>query len=154
MKQESGRSMIEMLGVLAIMGVLTAGAVGLISRTMNLQKHNTVSDDVIQIVTNVRQLLGEYDDFSDIDNSKIFGAINVSSHNPYGGNYSLAVDSSNTRQFIVTVDGLTRSDCEYFLTKAWRDSVGYKTSDGKKGGATGNCSVDGNKNFIRITYGE
>ena len=30
MKQESGRSMIEMLGVLAIMGVITVGAIGMI----------------------------------------------------------------------------------------------------------------------------
>ena len=30
MNQESGRSMIEMLGVLAIMGVITVGAIGMI----------------------------------------------------------------------------------------------------------------------------
>jgi len=154
MKQESGRSMIEMLGVLAIMGIITAGAALLISRTMNIQKHNTVGEEVIQIVTNVRQLLGEYDDFSDIDNSRIFGAINVSSRNPYGGAYELAVDPSNPRQFIVSVTGLAKNDCEYFLTKAWVDSVGYKTSDGKKSGATGNCKLEGDKNFVKITYGE
>ena len=85
MKMESGRSMIEMLGVLAIMGVLTVGAIGLISTAMRTQKRNTVNEEVLQMVTGVRQLLGEYDDFSHIDNTTIFGAIGMSSKNPYGG---------------------------------------------------------------------
>ena len=38
MRQESGRSMIEMVGVLAIMGMLTAGAFVLISLGINRQK--------------------------------------------------------------------------------------------------------------------
>ena len=45
MKMESGRSMIEMLGVLAIMGVLTVGAIGLISTAMRTQKRNTVNEE-------------------------------------------------------------------------------------------------------------
>ena len=40
MRQESGRSMIEMLGVLTIMGVLTVGAIGMISTAMRTQKRN------------------------------------------------------------------------------------------------------------------
>jgi len=154
MKYESGRSMIEMLGVLAIMGVITVGAIGMISTAMRTQKRNTVNEEVLQIVTGVRQLLGEYDDFSNINNATIFGAIGMSSKNTYGGTYELAVDPSNTRQFIVTINGLSKSDCEYFLTKAWSDSVGYLTSDGKLGGATGNCQSETGRNSIKIVYGE
>ena len=154
MKQESGRSMIEMLGVLAIMGVITVGATALISSAMRTQKRNTVNEEVIQIVTGVRQLLGEYDDFSGIDNSKIFGAIGMSNKNTYGGTYELAVDASNPRQFIVTINGLSKSDCEYFATKAWADSVGYQNSDGKQGGANGSCDGENGRNTVRITYGE
>jgi len=154
MKTEYGRSMIEMLGVLAIMGVLTVGAIGLISTAMRTQKRNTVNEEVLQMVTGVRQLLGEYDDFSHIDNSTIFGAIGMSAKNPYGGTYELAVDPANSRQFIVSIKGLARSDCEYFITKAWSDSVGYLSSDGKQGGASGNCRLEDGKNIIKITYGE
>ena len=71
MRQESGRSMIEMLGVLTIMGVLTVGAIGMISTAMRTQKRNAVNDEVIQMTTQVRTLLGEYDDFSHINNSLI-----------------------------------------------------------------------------------
>ena len=154
MKMESGRSMIEMLGVLANMGVLTVGAIGLISTAMRTQKRNTVNEEVLQMVTGVRQLLGEYDDFSHIDNTTIFGAIGMSPKNPYGGTYELAVDPANYRQFVVTINGLSRNDCEYFITKAWSDSVGYLATDGKQSGASGNCRMEDGKNVVKITYGE
>ena len=154
MKQEYGRSMIEMLGVLAIMGVITVGAIGLISTAMRTQKRSAVNDEVIAIVTGVRQLLGEYDVFSNIDNSTIFGAIGISNKNPYGGTYTLSVDPSNSRQFIVGITGLSKSDCEYLITKAWSDSVGYQMSDGKSSGATGDCGNTNGNNSVQITFGD
>jgi type II secretory pathway pseudopilin PulG len=154
MKQESGRSMIEMLGVLAIMGIITVGAITMISAAMKSQKRTTVNDEVVQIVTNVRQLLGEYDDFSNINNATIFGAIGITSKNPYGGNYELAVNQSNARQFVLSISGLSKSDCEYFVTKAWSDSVDYQMSDGKRGGAFGTCADENGGNVVRIIYGE
>ncbi|MDR2268692.1 MAG: hypothetical protein LBD94_00735 [Rickettsiales bacterium] len=154
---ESGRSMIEMLGVLLIMGVLTVAAVEMIGAAMRSQKRTNVQDEVAQITTGVRQLLGDYDDFSGIDNNTIFAAIGISNKNPYGGKYELATDQSNKRQFIVSIGGLNSGDCEYFLTKAWPDSAGYRTSNGKLGGASAspaNCGDASGKNIIRISYGE
>ena len=154
MKQEYGRSMIEMLGVLAIMGVITVGAISLISTAMRTQKRSAVNDEVVTIVTGVRQLLGEYDDFSNIDNSTIFGAIGVTNKNPYGGAYTLSVNPSNSRQFIVGITGLNKSDCEYLITKAWSDSVGYQISDGKSSGATGDCRNTNGNNSVQIIFGD
>lgn len=154
MRQESGRSMIEMLGVLAIMGVITVGAIGMISAAMRMQKRTAVNDEIIQIVSSVRQLLGEYDDYSNINGSTIFGAIGMSNKNPYGGTYELAVNPSNTQQFVVSITGLTQSDCEFFTTKAWEGSIGYTMSDGKIGGAVGDCSQQNGKNIVQITYGD
>ena len=153
MRQESGRSMIEMIGVLAIMAIITAGAFALISTAFHTQKRARVTDDVANIVTGVRSLLGEYDDFSNIDNSTIFGAIAVSNKNPYGGTYELAVDSSNARRFIVSINGLSKSDCESLKIKAWTDSIGYEESNHKESGAKATC-VDSNNNVVSITYGE
>ena len=154
MKQEYGRSMIEMLGVLAIMGVITVGAISLISTAMRTQKRSAVNDEVVTIVTGVRQLLGEYDDFSNIDNSTIFGAIGVTNKNPYGGAYTLSVNPSNSRQFIVGITGLNKSDCEYLITKAWSDSVGYQISDGKSSGSTGECHNTNGNNSVQIIFGD
>ncbi|MCL2338800.1 MAG: hypothetical protein FWC51_02490 [Proteobacteria bacterium] len=154
-RQQSGRSMIEMLGVLAIMGVITVGAVAMISAAMRSQKRTNVQDQVAQIVTGVRGLLGQYDDYTGIDNNTIFAAIGISSKNPYNGNYTLAVDSANPQQFVLTIDGLNQSECQYFKAKAWGDSVGFQTSDGKVGGAVANpadCGADSGKNVINITF--
>lgn len=145
MKQESGRSMVEMLGVLAIMGIITVGAISMISYAMRMQKQSTVNDDVYQLVLGVRQLLGEYDDYTRIDNSTIFTALAMSDKNPYGGSYKVAVNPSNTRQFIVTIDGLSDAECKALVTKGWTDSVG---------GATGNCVSMGRDNSVSIIYGE
>ena len=152
MREESGPSIIEMLGGLAIMGVITAGAIALISNAMRMQKRNTVNDEVMQIVTNVRQLLGEYDDFSTINNSTIFGAIGMSDKNPYGGNYILSVNPADYRQFVVSITGLTKSDCQALVTKAWPDSIGNQMNG--TSGATGNCVAPNGKNVVQIIYGE
>ena len=55
MNQESGRSMIEMLGVLAIMGVITVGAIGMISTAMRTQKLTAVNDEVVQMVKKLHE---------------------------------------------------------------------------------------------------
>ena len=47
---ESGRSMIEMLGVLAIIGVLSVGGIAGYSKAMNKFKTNKVSDNVSMLV--------------------------------------------------------------------------------------------------------
>ena len=145
--------MIEMVGVLAIMGMLTATAFALISLGINRQKQARVADDVVTIVSGVRSLLVDYDDFTNIDNSTIFAAMSVSDKNPYGGTYEVGVNPSNIRQFVVKINGLSKSDCEALVTKAWTDSVGYISSNHKEGGASGNC-VDGANNVVSIVYGE
>ncbi|MBR5575329.1 MAG: type II secretion system protein [Alphaproteobacteria bacterium] len=156
MKCESGRSMIEMLGVLAIMGVLTVGAIEMIQMAMNTQKRNTVNEEVLQIVTQVRNLHSEYDDFSNLNTATIFSAIGMSEKNPYGGNYEVAVDSANPRQFVVSITGLSKNECETFVTKGWQDSVGHRLSDGKSSGAMSpeNCSASNGRNSVQIIYGE
>ena len=154
MNQESGRSMIEMLGVLAIMGVITVGAIGMISTAMRTQKLTTVNDQVVQMVTMVRNLHAEYDDFSNMNGTTIFGAIAMSNQNPYGGTYELSVDQSNPRQFVVKINGLGQSECDALMAKAWTDSIGYQLSDGKQGGATGSCKGANGTNYVQIVYGE
>ena len=153
MRQESGRSMIEMIGVLAIMTLITIASIKFFPVLFGGQKRGQVVDEVTTIVNGVRSLLGEYDDFSNIDNSTIFGAIGMSNKNPYGGEYSLAVNPSNPRQFVVSISGLSKSECDALKTKAWTDSVGYIESGRKESGATGECT-ENKKNTVSIIYGE
>lgn len=55
---ETGRSMIEMLGVLAIIGVLSVGGIAGYSKAMMQYKINKTSDQVTQIIGNIRTLYG------------------------------------------------------------------------------------------------
>ena len=155
--QESGRSMVEMLGVLAIMGLIGGLAAIGVRNAFNSVKRNNVQDDVMNIVIKTREIHYDYDDFSGLDNTIIFVAMGMSDKNPYGGKYSLSVNPENIHQFILTIDGLNTSDCKFFKTKAWTDSVGYQLSGGKIGGAVAtpnDCGASAGQNYIQITYGE
>ena len=56
---QSGRSMIEMLGVLAIIGVLSVGGIAGYSKAMMKFKINKTIDQITQISQNVRMLYGK-----------------------------------------------------------------------------------------------
>ena len=53
---QSGRSMIEMLGVLAIIGVLSVGGIAGYSKAMTKYRINKTIDQITQISQNVRML--------------------------------------------------------------------------------------------------
>ena len=67
-KLESGRSMIEMLGVLAIIGVLSVGGIAGYSKAMNKFKTNKVADNVSMIVANVKTLYAQQKTYDGLDN--------------------------------------------------------------------------------------
>ncbi len=69
-----GRSMIEMLGVLAIIGVLSVGGIAGYSKAMMQFKINKTAEQISQIVTNLRTLYLQQKDFEGLDT---FGAISM-----------------------------------------------------------------------------
>ncbi|MCL2369337.1 MAG: hypothetical protein FWC83_01525 [Alphaproteobacteria bacterium] len=152
---ESGRSMIEMLGVLAIMGVITIAAIGMVAVAMRNANRNAAQDQATKIVQEVRSLLGGFDDYSGIDNTIIFAAIGIPARHSLGGTFSLAPNPSNLRQFVLTISGLNHSDCVFFSTRAWTDSVGFQMSDGRQSGAVASpsaCDAPGGRNSVNITF--
>ena len=128
-QQQSGRSMVEIVGVLAIMGLITVAAFVLIRNGMATQKRNAVIDDVSKIVTGVRSLYAEYDDLSGLDGDAVLAATAVGENGPYENSvYSVAKDSSDNSKFVVTVKNLPARDCTVLASRKWADSVG-KSSD-------------------------
>ncbi len=63
-KNEFGRSMIEMLGVLAIIGVLSVGGIAGYSKAMEQFKINKFIDQVSQIVVNTQTLYAQQKDYN------------------------------------------------------------------------------------------
>ena len=56
---QSGRSMVEMLGVLAIIGVLSIGGIASYSKAMTKFKISKSMDQVTTLVTNIRTTYGQ-----------------------------------------------------------------------------------------------
>lgn len=66
---EKGRSMIEMLGVLAIVGVLSVGGIAGYSKAMGKYKTNHLIEQLTMLITNIRNSFIGQHDFSDINNN-------------------------------------------------------------------------------------
>jgi len=141
-KQQSGRSMIEMVGVLAVMGLITAGAFVLISSASSSQKRNRATDDIMEIAAGVRSVYAEHDNFGTAIDSNILAAINKGTTGPYSGSaYSVAIGSVNT-QFVVTLTNVPAKDCNGLKIRGFKD-------------ATTTCSVAANSNSagtVTVTF--
>lgn len=65
---QSGRSMIEMLGVLAIIGVLSVGGIAGYSKAMSKYRINKTIDQVTMLVTNLRTLYAQQTNYKGLNN--------------------------------------------------------------------------------------
>ena len=156
-KNESGRSMIEMIGVLALMGLITAVAFTLIRSTLTSQKVSRTADDINTLAANVRAIFAGSSDFSKLpsrttnpsnDAKKIAGAIlnpNTTTNNataPIGGTYSVSKDS-DTSKFWVEISGMNFDDCHMMAARSYAESDLGEDNDGVI------CGNNGNKLSIR-----
>ncbi|MBR2136928.1 MAG: hypothetical protein IJ852_03070 [Alphaproteobacteria bacterium] len=66
---QNGRSMIEMLGVLAIIGVLSVGGIAGYSKAMQKYRVNKTADQVAQIINGVRTLYSGQKNYAGINNT-------------------------------------------------------------------------------------
>ncbi len=133
---ESGRSMVEMLGVLAIIGVLSVGGIAGYSKAMNKFKINKTTDQVSMLVANIRTLFsaqGDYDGLTNED-AKKFGIVpndmftsasNSTITNAFGGEVTIAAAALNTgtdnatRAFTIEYGGLSQEACVTIATGDW-----------------------------------
>jgi len=173
-KHESGRSMIEMVGVLAVMGLITAAAFVLITSAMSSQRISRIDDDVSSIVQGVRLLYNPSDNFAGLSDS---GALQVLGYkdakNPYGGDYQLeSLDTATTyntdgsyaagtlsgdARFAVKLTGLGENVCKTLVNRNWQaggTTTGWTTgSTGDVGYTANNCQA-GSSNTVTIVFGK
>ena len=143
--QESGRSMIEMLGVLAIIGVLSVGGIAGYSQAMNKFKVSKTTDQIQTLVTNIRTLTASQKNYALVGNATILqkmGALtdemcsdtactNSKLLNPYGGKIKLAAINTTTgtnKGFYISYQDLPASACVSLATQAWGDASSGLTS--------------------------
>lgn len=87
MKQESGRSMVEMLGVLAIIGVLSIGGIAGYTMAMNRYRANEIIDAASKVIVVAQTSDDKAADLEDIDiNGKVGGcAVRISAFSTNDG---------------------------------------------------------------------
>lgn len=132
---QRGRSMVEMLGVLAIIGVLSIGGIAGYSKAMMQYKINKTSDQIIQIVSGLRTLYSTQDEY-DINCPGSSCAILKKGHitpdemwegnnlvNPFGGAVSVQKSgkkvASDNKAFILSFSGLPKEACMALSTYDW-----------------------------------
>ena len=157
---EAGRSMIEMLGVLAIIGVLSVGGIAGYSQAMSKYKVSKTTDQVQTMVTNIRTLFAGQRTYAGLtaENAYTMGILTdetwdgASASNAYGGSILLNT-ANNDHYFVITYNGLSRDACTRISMSDWGDSssglvglnvTGAEQDDSKaKAGTTNFETADG-----------
>ena len=130
-KKQSGRSMIEMLGVLAIIGVLSVGGIAGYTKAMMKSKVNSTAETMLTIAANVRTLTlrtKNYDNLAKVAikmkaipdkalNGSTLGA------NAFGG--SVGLDGFYNKSFYVAMNGLPKEACVEIASKDFGSALVY-----------------------------
>ena len=143
---EFGRSMIEMLGVLAIVGILTVGGFGLITKASTNHKVNMVIDEISDLAYKVRVIARDYEATSTSEenintyvyNGKAYpDTLEYSAsgfEDEYDVTFNIYYQKVTGALFTISASGLSTEMCMEILGKNW-----------------GSVSTSG---FIGMTHGE
>ncbi len=140
----SGRSMIEMLGVLAIIGVLSVGGIAGYSKAMEKFKINKTIQQIAEIATNIRTLYAQQKDFEGLNtlnaismgvvpDDLVYSQVYIDDDN-YGSDRN-----SPSAYFTIKVVGLSPEVCIALATANW----GNISSSGVLGVMAGYLSSSG-----------
>lgn len=113
---ESGRSMIEMLGVLAIIGVLSVGGIAGYSKAMNKFKTNKVADNVSMLVANIKTLYAQQNTYAGLNNGTAvsMGVVPDELGTAYNGAKATLTNAFNGPVFIKQSDSTAANDGKAF----------------------------------------
>lgn len=134
---QNGRSMIEMLGVLAIIGVLTVGGILGYTKAMAKYRSNKVIDQITLFITNIRTMYAAQQTYINLSNSLAID-LNLTPdelvvrdangptgvlRNVFSGNVQVAASGINVDgdngAFVLTFYGLSRDACIAIATSDW-----------------------------------
>ncbi|MDO4162005.1 MAG: type 4 pilus major pilin [Pseudomonadota bacterium] len=128
----SGRSMIEMLGVLAIIGVLSVGGIAAFTQMMARQKISQTQTQINAIAAKISAIGSEASSYSGLNNKTAvkFGAIpgeavvdaaNGVLSNPFGGNITVSAtdEAGDVMSYTITYTNLTKDACIFLATMDW-----------------------------------
>ena len=129
--EQNGRSMVEMLGVLAIIGVLSVGGIAGYSKAMTKFKINKSMDQISMLVANIRTLFSGQRNYSGLSNQNAisFGIIPGEMDggggvitNAFAGNVTIGTAAQNGNAdaaFTIKYEGLGQEACVTMATSDW-----------------------------------
>ena len=139
MKHESGRSLIEVIGVMAIAGVMTVTAVKMYRVMRTNQKRTIANAELEQIAENTKLLLEMRDDYTGVSVDYLIkaGALQ-SARAPIGGEGWSVTASVDGTSFSINLVDLTAGECDYF-SNALPQWASAMIVNGFETGYTENC---------------
>ena len=176
--QESGRSMIEMLGVLAIIGVLSVGGISGYSKAMAKYKINQCLDQISNLIINIRSTFANQTDFTGATTANVIALgiatgdmLNAQGNalvNPFNGAINVQPTAAGATSFEISYAGLDTSACQNIALADWGSAASsglisikinnttYQWADGSLpitiNAVAAACNAVGNGNAITWTY--
>ena len=138
---QRGRSMVEMLGVLAIIGVLSVGGIAGYSKAMNKYKLNKFVDQMSNIISGIMASFGGMANIKDINNVNVkklglvpenmYEGNSTAPKNFWGGYINFAASSQSLGYTTIYYDGIfyvqtnkiPKDVCITLLTADWGSNL-------------------------------
>lgn len=158
--EQSGRSMVEMLGVLAIIGVLSVGGIAGYSKAMAKFKTSKALDQVSTTVANVRTLYSGQPNYSGLTTAIAIqmGAIGAemlsgqsptsasTAYNAFNGSVTISATTVSGRKnagFELVFSGLSKEACVQMASSDWGSGSGSGLVSVQAGAATAGTTAAG-----------
>lgn len=117
MREQSGRSLIEIIGVLAIGAIMISGTYAIYNSTNQKQKRLIASSALENIATKTKTLL-EYSGYQNVSVDFLIEAGAITNDKaPAGGKDWSITSSVDGTEFSINLTGLSFDECAYFTTK-------------------------------------
>ena len=131
MREQSGRSLVEIIGVLAIGAVMTVATYNIYTSISKRNKNMVASETLKDIATKTKTLL-EYSNYKPVSVDFLIEAgVLKNSKAPIGNSNWSVTPSYNYEEFSINLYGLKYEECSYFATKNfdWATKVSINGSE-------------------------
>ncbi len=133
LSDNTGRTVLEMMAVLAIMGILSVGGLLGYSKAMPRFKMSKLAEQISLMITNIRAAYSIKDNYEGLNTTAAIqiGAIPKeivkgsppNAYNPFGGQFFVTPAEDNKSVFI-TITGLPANACVYIGSADWGGQMG------------------------------
>ncbi len=132
MREQHGRSLIEIIGVIAIGALMTAGVIAAYNTIRHRTQMTVASGTLEEIAKNTKLLMGARRNYNGVSVEYLVksGALR-NTDAPIGGADWSVMPSIDGKEFTINLTDLSRGECDYLRTArtAWAQTVIANDSD-------------------------